>query len=1014
MSVYTLANICGAPYTGGRICFSPDGGCILAPVGNRVTVYDLQTSKSTTLSSQTRSDITIVAYHPTLPLAILIDVHGYGYILNLLRDRILHRLQFKSFSTVANEKRQAALVPANESQRMVRDAAFSPDARFFAVAVGSKLCIWRAPEEQLSWRMTLHRELTGHMDTISSLDWSSDSRFICTASADLTVRLWSVNPIPGFVPCAFVDHRRAVKAAFFSKDMRRICAISKEGVIIVWKAADDGDATLESGSNAAKHIGHNKKRAQKAAESEPAESGAESDIATAVWAKETQAFCNQAKNTVVSRVSFNKHTNLVVIGFTGGLFGLYKFPTFDSIYTLRIGNELPVVDSVDVSTDGDWLGLACSETGTLVVWEWKSETFVMKQQGHHSGVRCVAFSTGGGDAINLGGVVDKELKTDLDQNYAGNKLGLGSRYVVATGGFDGKVKLWDSNSGLCFVTFDEHTASVEAVCFTPQANAIITASLDGTVRAFDLLRYKNFRTLTASRVQFISVACDSSGSIVCAGSKGESNSVFIWSLQTGRLLDELHGHSSAVSGVAFHPSLAFSGFLVSASWDKFINVWNIYGRADKGGATEPILNISSVVAIAFDPRDNNVLAAAVLCGHILFWDLDNSEQIGSIDGIRDLQAGRDHTEFYAANNSRGGRRQDGDLQAGLNRNQHFNSIALAQLRPRLRLQHGDLQPALLARADEQPLVQRNPAGAQLALHDRVRELPAGVGPLRRRGARRGRRGAPPHPGAPRAARRAAGRDRAPIPSLPRVVCVMRAGRAAVRRRDVARPLRLLARRIHQDAELRQRGAQVGRVVPAAAADEERHHGERACGAGRRRVQQGLHFGPGAERLQHAAALLRASSRSVHRAGGGLDRAGVHLRSAQLHTHGAEPGFPERDRAPAVASHVAGGDFRSPHARARWTGRQRSPAVLVRGGQDRPADDVAAAPPAAAADKSERLRCHDVKRAHRGVPRDARTPRSRLGDILNIVAQMVSTDKIAGILATQMPTSGHKALSVPGS
>lgn len=672
MSSYTLAHICGAPYTGGRIRFSPDGGCIIAPVGNRVTVYDLQTSKSTTFSSQTRSDIAIVSYHPTLPLAILIDVNGYGYILNLLRDRILHRLQFKSSSTVPTEKKQASHLPQNESQRLVLDAAFSPDAKFFAVAIGSKLCIWRAPNEGIAWRMTLHRELVGHMDTITCLDWSTDSRFLITASNDLTVRLWSVDPIDGFVPCAFVDHRRPVKTAFFSKDMRRICAISKEGVIIVWKVTDEAD----SKGNAAKHLGRNKKKAEKVtAEKQADESGADADIATALWVKETQSYCNQASNTVVSRVAVNKNTNLIVIGFTGGLFGLYKFPSFDAIYTLRIGNELPVVDSVDISTDGDWLGLACSETGTLVVWEWKSEAFVMKQQGHRNGIRCVAFSTGGSDAINIGGVVDKEMKGDVDQNYSGNNLGLGTRYLVATGGFDGKVKLWDSNSGVCFVTFEEHSASVEAICFTPQANAIITASLDGTVRAFDMLRYRNFRTLTASRVQFISVACDSSGSIVCAGSKGETNSVFIWSLQTGKLLDELHGHSAAVSSVAFHPNIAYSGFLVSASWDKFINVWNIYGRTDKGGATEPILNPSSIVAIAFDPRDNNLLAAAVLCGRIIFWDLDNSEQIGTIDGIRDLQTGRYHGEFYAVNNSRGVKGQPEDLQAGLNRNQHFNSIS---------------------------------------------------------------------------------------------------------------------------------------------------------------------------------------------------------------------------------------------------------------------------------------------------------------------------------------------------
>jgi hypothetical protein len=43
-------------------------------------------------------------------------------------------------------------------------------------------------------------------------------------------------------------------------------------------------------------------------------------------------------------------------------------------------------------------------------------------------------------------------------------------------------------------------------------NAVVSASLDGTVRAFDLTRYRNFRTLTApTPTQFISLAVDASG-----------------------------------------------------------------------------------------------------------------------------------------------------------------------------------------------------------------------------------------------------------------------------------------------------------------------------------------------------------------------------------------------------------------------------------------------------------------------------------------------------------------------
>ena len=31
---------------------------------------------------------------------------------------------------------------------------------------------------------------------------------------------------------------------------------------------------------------------------------------------------------------------------------------------------------------GDWIALACQNLGQLVVWEWQSQTYVLKQQGH--------------------------------------------------------------------------------------------------------------------------------------------------------------------------------------------------------------------------------------------------------------------------------------------------------------------------------------------------------------------------------------------------------------------------------------------------------------------------------------------------------------------------------------------------------------------------------------------------------------------------------------------------------
>ena len=73
-----------------------------------------------------------------------------------------------------------------------------------------------------------------------------------------------------------------------------------------------------------------------------------------------------------------------------------------------------------------------------------------------------------------------------------------------------------------------------ALKFVPKKNnTLLSASLDGTVRAFDLVKYRNFRVLEPNKpTQFNSLAVDSSGDIIVAGSLDPFN-IYVWSLRTG-------------------------------------------------------------------------------------------------------------------------------------------------------------------------------------------------------------------------------------------------------------------------------------------------------------------------------------------------------------------------------------------------------------------------------------------------------------------------------------------------
>jgi periodic tryptophan protein 2 len=216
------------------------------------------------------------------------------------------------------------------------------------------------------------------------------------------------------------------------------------------------------------------------------------------------------------------------------------------------------------------------------------------------------------------------------------------QYIV-TGGADGKVKLWNTASGFCFITFAEHTAGVTVVEFVKQGQVVISASLDGTVRAYDMTRYRNFRTfLTPEPKQFTSLACDPSGEIICAGTR-DSFEIYVWSMQTGRLLDVLAGHEGPVSSLAFSPT---DNVLASGSWDNTLRTWDVFGR---GRAVEVLQHQAEVLAIAYRP-DGRHIAATTLNGEITFWDVEHGRQLGVMDVRRDIGLGRRQTDRRATAN----------------------------------------------------------------------------------------------------------------------------------------------------------------------------------------------------------------------------------------------------------------------------------------------------------------------------------------------------------------------------
>lgn len=667
---FKFQNLLGAPYRGGNLLISGNTQ-LLSPVGNRVSLTDLVKSETTTLPCDNAKNVSRIAVSPNGALLLSVDEDGRSLLINLRRRVVLHHFSFKG--------------PVSAVQ-------FSPDGTLIAAAVGKLLQIWRTPGFKLEFApFQLVRTFASCHDTITSLDWSPDSQWVIAGSKDLIARLFCIHRLDHYNPVVLMGHRDVIHGVYFQVESNGVeqgnvigaYTLSRDGAMFSWKynASENGEnyTSLQSsggGRVEAKYAPGNLSIGEIEDEhdqeqdfivplvSSPTTPDRNNDKKKRKWSKTDELIQSQSaelgegetndehapggppqtadlglqakmrikvfridrgrweltnkhffmQSSKLTSCDYHRGLNLVVAGFASGIFGLYQMPDFICIHLLSISRE-KLTTSIFNGT-GNWLAFGCAKLGQLLVWEWRSESYVLKQQGHYFDVNSVAYSP------------DSQL--------------------IATGADDNKLKVWNASSGFCFVTFAEHTNSVTAVHFLPGNKTVLSASLDGTVRAWDLLRYRNFRTFTTpSPTQFASLTADQSGEVICAGSL-DSFQIYVWSMKTGRLLDILSGHEGPVHGLTFSP---VHEMLASSSWDKSVRIWDVF---DGKGGLETFLHTHDVLTVAYRP-DGKQLASTTLNGQIHLWDPMEGQLMGIIEGRRDIAGGRLISDRRTAANSSSGK-----------------------------------------------------------------------------------------------------------------------------------------------------------------------------------------------------------------------------------------------------------------------------------------------------------------------------------------------------------------------
>nr|CAD2202339.1 unnamed protein product [Meloidogyne enterolobii] len=543
---YKFVDLIGSSYRNGPVRFLPDNFSLLCANGNRLKYFDLKRNTSFTSEIQLKCNIVAFDINSTGTHAIVGDERGNCTLIHLGSDVILYRRNFR---------------------QKIRALSFSNDSNFVAIGTQGKVFIFSVADISANQfvPLALLNRFIHSENKINAIGWSFDGSLIAVAGNRI-VKIFKTVPdssknLGGFT----FGERASVVGVWFFNENNQFLSVDKSGMCSIFELEDNSEKLIF-----------------------------ERKISKCLT-----SLIGVTTHLGLLSASVNKQKKLLATGFSNGTFCIFDIPGLSLLQNFSIGDKQ--INSINFNSRGDWLAIGCGRgmDAQLLVWEWQSESHILKQQSHSQTITAIAYSPDGS--------------------------------ILATGAEDGKVKLWNCATSFCTVTFTEHETGVTDICFTQNGKAVLSSSLEGSIRAHDLKRYRNFRTLVAPKQTQLHLLCaDFSGDIVAAASR-DLFEIYVWSFETSEVLDVLTGHSNLINGLTYYENT-----LCTVSLDKTMKIWNI---VDGGNCLETVNLLNEGLDVKYSPNGSLL---AVLCydSNINLFNTLNTSQIGIIETKLDIDAGR--------------------------------------------------------------------------------------------------------------------------------------------------------------------------------------------------------------------------------------------------------------------------------------------------------------------------------------------------------------------------------------
>jgi WD40 repeat protein len=514
---------------------------------------------------------------------------------------------YHPFTVLSGHKGRVFGAVFSPDERWVLTAGADGTARLFDAATGRTLAIMR-----------------GGGRALNDPAFSPDGQLAVTGGDDGNVRVWQVRS--GRPVAVLRGHKALVRAPTFSHDGRLIVAASDDGTARVWHARTGRQLSVLKG-----HKGPVQSAAFSPTDRNVATAG--SDGTARIWETATGrsvTVLRGHKHLLLRSASFSGTGRLVVTASHDRTARVWSAAT-GKLQAVLQGHGA-AVDAAAFSPDAKYVATG-SQDGTVRIWGAESGDEVHVLRGHTAPVGSAIFSRDGRSVLTAGEdrtarVWDTKTGEQVAVLRGHKDAVLGAALNrdatrVLTYSRDGTSRVWHTSPGEAVTVLRGHADEVGSAAFSPDGRRVVTASFDNTARIWDASTGETLLVLRGHSAPVRSAAFSPDGQRIATAS--EDGSARVWDAASGRTVRVLKGHKGKVKSAVFSSD---GRRLLTAGADRTARIWD----ATSGRSLRVLDGHSEEVEAAVFGRHDRLVATASEDYTARLWRAATGEHLATLQG----------------------------------------------------------------------------------------------------------------------------------------------------------------------------------------------------------------------------------------------------------------------------------------------------------------------------------------------------------------------------------------------